>query len=45
MGFVQVVNWQNRLNDLDFLPLQNARLYHSHNVSENVSILRNLGQK
>ena len=27
--------WQNRLNDLDFLPLQNVKQYHVHNMAKN----------
>ena len=27
--------WQNRLNNLDFLPLQNVRKYNFHNVAKN----------
>ena len=30
--------WQNRLNDLDFLPIQNVRQYHFYNVAKNKNI-------
>ena len=26
--------WKNRLNDLDFLPIQNDRQYHFHDVAK-----------
>jgi len=31
--------WKNRLNNLDFLPIQNARQYHLHDGAkyENIS--------
>ena len=26
--------WKNRLNDLDFLPIQNVKQYHFHDVAK-----------